>query len=397
MARKSDLVSHNSPLASEWPSVRRADYNDWRWQMRHRLKSPEDFTRAFDLSETERKALSRRSLGEGGLPIALTPYYASLMSRTDPEHPLRRAHIPREDEFQIGPGEYADPLGEEQHQVAPGIVHRYPDRVLFLVTNQCPVYCRYCMRSRLVGKMDREHLIPISQWEASIAYIKSNTTIREVLLSGGEPLMLGDERLAWLMRELDAIEHLDIIRFSTKTPAVLPQRITPDLIRALKVQKPIWMALHLLHPLEFTPEFITAMNRLARAGFVLTTQTPLLKGVNDNADTMRELMQLCIRHRIRPYYLFQCDPIHGSAYLRTPISKGLEIIEALQGSLSGHAVPHFVVDALGAGKMPLAPQRYTGSENGHHHFVNFRGERVSYYDGEDVALYAEKTDLSASA
>jgi lysine 2,3-aminomutase len=385
-------MSRKTRFASEWPAVTAAEWHDWRWQMRMRLKTPEDFERHFDLSETERKAAQQAAQR---LPIALTPYYAALMSKADPEHPLRRAHIPREDEFIISEGEYADPLGEERHQVAPGIVHRYPDRVLFLVTNQCPVYCRYCMRSRLVGKLDREHLIPISQWEEGIHYIKNTPTIREVLLSGGEPLMLGDERIAWLLTALDAIPHVEIIRFSTKTPAVLPQRITPELIRALKIKKPIWMALHLLHPLEFTPEFIKAVNRLARAGVVLTTQTPLLKGVNDDAETLKQLMQLCIQHRIRPYYLFQCDPIQGSSYLRTTLAKGLEMIEALQGSLSGHAVPHYVVDVAGAGKMPLAPQRYLGSSDGQHRFMNFRGEEVNYFDDSADALYAAKMDKSA--
>jgi len=369
-------------------SATTAQWRDWRWQMRNRLKTPEDFARVFELSETEQRAIAHAA---DRLPMALTPYYASLMSRMDPEHPLRRAHVPREAEFEISEGESSDPLGEERHQAAPGIVHRYPDRVLFLVTNQCQVYCRYCMRSRLVGKMDREHLIPVSQWEESIAYIKATRTIREVLLSGGEPLILGDERLAWLMRELSAIPHVEVIRFSTKTPAVLPQRITPDLIRALKTKKAIWMALHILHPLEFTPEFIKATDRLSRAGIVLTTQTPLLRGVNDDAETMKALMEACIRHRIRPYYLFQCDPIHGSAYLRTPISKGLEIIETLQGTLSGHALPHYVVDMAGAGKMPLAAQRYTGSADGYHSFVNFRGEETRYFDSESGALYDSKS------
>jgi len=376
-----------------FPDASIAEWADWRWQMRRRLRTPEDFDRVFELSETERTAIAHAA---DRLPIALTPYYASLMSRTDPEHPLRRAHIPREEEFTISEGEALDPLGEERHATAPGIVHRYPDRVLFLITNQCPVYCRYCMRSRLVGKLDREHLIPISQWEQSIAYIKNNKQIREVLLSGGEPLALGDERIAWLMAQLDAIAHVEVIRFSTKTPAILPQRITPALLRALKTRKPIWMALHLLHPWEFRPEFVKAAERLARAGIILTTQTPLLKGVNDNAETMQQLMAACIRHRIRPYYIFQCDPIHGSAYLRAPIAKGLEIIEALQGSLSGHAVPHYVVDMQGAGKMPLAAQRYIKSENGYHHFINFRGEQAQYFDSEFAALYDSKSEIQAA-
>ncbi len=360
--------------------------------MRHRIRKAEDFARIFALSDDEASALKH---AEDHLPVALTPYYASLMSRTDAEHPLRRAHLPREAEFVISEGEHTDPLGEEKHQASPGITHRYPDRVLFLITNQCPVYCRYCMRSRLVGKMDKEHLIPMSQWEASLKYIREHTEIREVLLSGGEPLLLGDERLAWLLKELDQIPHVEIIRFSTKMLAAMPQRVTPQFLRALKTAKPIWMALHLLHPLEITSEFSKAAEKLIRAGIVLTTQTPLLKGVNDDAEVMKELMTLCIRNRIRPYYIFQCDPITGSAYLRPPIEKGLEIIEALQGSVSGHAVPHYVVDMEGAGKMTLAPQRYSHSEDGYHYFTNYKGETARYYDPDTrapVKLPAAKSD-----
>lgn len=369
-----------------------ADWNSWQWQMRNRLRRPDDFARAFELSADETAALRH---AEDHLPVAVTPYYASLMSRTDPEHPLRRAHLPREAEFVISEGEHQDPLGEAKHQAAPGITHRYPDRVLFLITNQCPVYCRYCMRSRLVGKMDKEHLIPMSQWEASLKYIREHDEIREVLLSGGEPLLLGDERLAWLLKELDQIPHVEIIRFSTKMLAAMPQRVTPQFLRALKTKKPIWMALHLLHPLEITQEFSRAAEKLIRAGIVLTTQTPLLKGVNDDAEAMKTLMQLCIKNRIRPYYIFQCDPIHGSAYLRPPIEKGLEIIEALQGSISGHAVPHYVVDMEGAGKMTLAPQRYSHSEADYHYFTNYKGETARYYDPDTRApakLSAIKSD-----
>jgi lysine 2,3-aminomutase len=352
--------------------------------MQHRLKTAADFAAHFDLTADEQAAITHAA---ERLPLGLTPYYAGLISRTDPDHPLRRAHIPRMAEFIHGEGESADPLGEERHQVAPGIVHRYPDRVLFLVTNQCPVYCRYCMRSRLVGKMDKEHIIPMSQWEASLDYIRRTPTIREVLLSGGEPLLLGDERLAWLMGQLDAIPHITLIRFSTKTPAALPQRITPGLTRALKTRKAVWMALHLLHPLEFTSEFIKAAARLHRAGIVLTTQTPLLRGVNDSTEALSELFALCLAHRIRPYYLLQCDPIVGSAHLRVPLARGLEILESLQGSISGHALPHYVVDMAGAGKMPLAPQRYVGAADGYHHFVNFRGEAARYADPDSPALY----------
>ncbi len=262
--------------------------------MRASLKTPDDFARYFDLTENERTALAQAA---DRLPVSITPYYAALMSHRDSEHPLRRAHLPRTEEFVISKGESLDPLGEAKDQAAPGIVHRYPDRVLFLVTNQCPVYCRYCMRSRLVGKKNKEYLIPMSQWEASLDYIRTHSEIREVLLSGGEPLMLGDERLGWLMQQLDAIPHLEIIRFSTKIPAVLPQRITTDLVRALKTKKPIWMALHILHPLEFTPEFIRATEKLTRAGIILTTQTPLLAGVNDDAQVLQTLFQSCIRHR----------------------------------------------------------------------------------------------------
>lgn len=370
-----------------FPDASAADWADWKWQMRNRLRRPEDFARIFDLTADEASAIRH---ADDRLPVALTPYYASLMSRTDAEEPLRRAHLPREAEFVISEGEHIDPLGEEKHAAAPGITHRYPDRVRFLITNQCPVYCRFCMRSRLVGKMDKEHLIPMSQWEASLKYIRENKEIREVLLTGGEPLMLGDERSQWLLAALDQIPHVEIIRFSTKMVTALPQRITPSFIRALKTRKPIWMALHILHASEITTEFTKACERLVRAGIVLTTQTPLLKGVNDDAEVMRELMTACVRNRIRPYYIFQCDPIVGSAYLRPSLEKGLEIIEALQGSLSGHAVPHYVVDMEGAGKMTLAPQRYVSSADGYHHFVNFRGEEARYFDPGTASLYDAK-------
>ncbi len=379
-----------------FPTATAADWHDWRWQMRHRLKTPDDFARVFNLTDDESAALLQ---AKDRLPVALTPYYASLMSRDNVEDPLRRAHLPRLAEFVHSPGESSDPLGEAPDEKVPGIIHRYPDRVLFLLTNQCPVYCRYCMRARLVGKLDEASLIPISQWQGALDYIRAHTDIRDVLLSGGEPLMIGDERLDWLLRELRRIPHVEIIRFSTKTPLILPQRITVNLVKILKRANPVWLGLHILHAREFTTESIIALNRLADAGLVLSSQTPLLKGVNDSVETIKELMQRCVKHRVRPYYLFQCDPIAGSAHLRPSLETGLEIISALQGHTTGYAVPHYVVDVEGAGKMPLTQNYYLGRDPADpdwHLLRNYKGEAARYYDPVSAALYPDQHDVKIS-
>jgi lysine 2,3-aminomutase len=304
------------------------------------------------LSQEERQALLG---GETKLPMAVTPYYLSLIPPDDPDYPLRRAVIPTVHEFYTGPGEADDPLGEEEQSPVPGLVHRYPDRVLFLVHDFCSTYCRYCTRSRVVGhgKVRPER----ARFERILDYIRKNRAIRDVILSGGDPLLLSDERLEWLLNQLRLIPHVEVIRIGTKIPAVLPQRVTSRLVRIIKRYHPVWMSLHFMHPAECTSETQKACSMLADGGIPLGSQTVLLKGINDEVETMKSLMQNLMKMRVRPYYLYQCDPISGSSHFRTPVAKGLEIIRGLRGYTSGYAVPTYVIDAPGGGgKIPLMPE-----------------------------------------
>jgi lysine 2,3-aminomutase len=314
------------------------------------------------------------------LPLAITPYYASLLSADNASQPLHRTVIPSLDEGTLSVGEQQDPLAEERDTPVPGIVHRYPDRVLFLVTDYCSTYCRYCTRSRMVGG-NNQHPYKFEQWEKGIAYIAGNPAIRDVLLSGGDPLTLSDERLGWLLSRLKAIPHLEILRIGTKVPAVMPQRITPALISILKRHHPLWMSIHVTHPDELTPEMYRACKRLADAGIPLGSQTVLLSGINDDVETMKRLMHGLLRFRIKPYYLYQCDPIPGSAHFRTPISKGLDIIKGLRGYTTGYAVPSYVIDAPGGGgKIPLLPEYLIGKEGNDLILRNYAGELFRYPD-----------------
>ncbi|MCS6770890.1 MAG: KamA family radical SAM protein [Kiritimatiellae bacterium] len=358
-----------------YPSATLTDWNDWRWQLRHRITDLEGLERIFRLTEEEREAVRRLNR----LPLGITPYYASLIDPVDPAHPLRRTKIPSLAEFQRYPGEYDDPLGEERHRVAPGLIHTYPDKVLFLVTDFCATYCRYCMRSRLVGQGT---FIPnAAMWEEALAYIRAHAEVRDVLLSGGDPLILSDERLAWLLERLRAIRHVEIIRIGTKVPAVLPMRITPALCRTLRRFHPLFISIHFIHPEELTPETARACERLADAGIPLGGQMVLLKGINDDPETMRRLCQGQLRMRVRPYYLHQCDAIVGSMQFRTPIQAGLEIIRALHGHTSGYAVPTYMVDAPGGGgKVPLTPSYVVGRQGADLVIRNHAGALYRYYD-----------------
>jgi lysine 2,3-aminomutase len=327
------------------------------------------------LSEDERAALSQGAM----LPVSITPYYMSLLSRDDHSQPLRRTVIPTAAEFDRGLGEADDPLGEDGDSPVPGLVHRYPDRVLLLVTDFCSSYCRYCTRSRMVG---HGSIAPAeARLEAAFDYIRRTPAIRDVLISGGDPLALSDERLDWILTRLREIPHVEFLRMGTKMPAVLPQRITPELCRMLRKHHPLWMSLHFLHPDECTPESFQACTRLADAGIPLGSQTVLLAGVNDNVETMKELVHRLLRMRVRPYYLYQCDPITGSAHFRTPVSKGLEIIEGLRGHTTGYAVPNYVIDAPGGGgKIPLQPNYVVGREGDDLLLRNFEGNVYRYPD-----------------
>jgi lysine 2,3-aminomutase len=359
-----------------FPQVTDQEWNDWRWQSRHRIRTLPQLEQMLLLSPAEREAMSEAA---ALLPVGITPYYMSLLSRTDPLQPLRRSVVPTTAEFVQSSGEADDPLGEDAHSPVPGLVHRYPDRVLFLVLDHCSTYCRYCTRSRVVGHGE----LPPSQkrLELAIDYIRRTPTIRDVLLSGGDPLGMSEERLDWLLTQLRAIPHVEFLRIGTKMPAVLPHRITPQLCRILRKFHPLWMSLHFIHPDECTPEAVRACNRLADAGIPLGSQTVLLKGINDDVATMKELVHRLLMMRVRPYYLYQCDPISGSSHFRTSVQTGLDIIDGLRGHTTGYAVPNYVIDAPGGGgKIPLQPAYVVGREADDLVLRNYENRTFRYSD-----------------
>jgi lysine 2,3-aminomutase len=361
-----------------YPGTSTAEWNDWRWQMRTRIRTLDELSRIFRLSPDEHAAVARH---QGSLPVGITPYYASLMGLDDPQEALRRTHIMTGDEYLRTAGEADDPLGEDHDTVVPGLVHRYPDRVLFLTTGTCSTYCRYCTRSRLVGNPGGEYQFSVRQWEAAIAYIEAHTEVRDVLLSGGDPFTIGDDKLDWLLGRLRAIKHIEFLRIGSKMPVVLPQRITKDLIRILRKHSPLWMSIHVTHPAEMTPEVTESFARLADAGIPLGSQTVLLKGVNDDPAIMTELMHGLLLRRVKPDYLYQCDPISGSAHFRTSVDKGLEIISALRGHTTGYATPMYVIDAPnGGGKIQLAPDPVVGRDGIDLLLRNFEGKVFRYPD-----------------
>ena len=354
------------------------EWDDWRWQFRKRIRTLAELERLFVLSDEERDAIQRH---KGSLPVGITPYYASLMSRHDADDPLRRTHIPVGTEYIKTLGEADDPLGEDHDAAVPGLVHRYPDRVLFLVTGTCSTYCRYCTRSRMVGAVGGEYTFSKSQWEKALQYIEAHTEIRDVLLSGGDPLTLADEPLDYLLTRLRAIKHVEFLRIGTKVPVVLPMRVTKNLTRILKKMHPLWMSIHFTHPSELTKEVTESTARLADAGIPLGSQTVLLKGINDEVETMKSLYHGLLMRRVKPYYLYQCDPITGSSHFRTPVEKGLEIIEGLRGHTTGYAVPHYVIDAPGGGgKIPVVPDYLVGRDGDDVVLRNFEGKTYKYRD-----------------
>jgi lysine 2,3-aminomutase len=364
-----------------FPDITDEQWHDWQWQISHRFRDAHALNRIIHLSENERNAM----LGHAGsLPVAITPYYASLLDRDDAGHPLRRSVVPAIEECFRSDGEADDPLAEDQDSPVPGIVHRYPDRVLFLVTDFCSTYCRYCTRSRLVGHQG-EHPFQIDLWEKAIAYIAANSQIRDVLLSGGDPLTLSDKKMQWLLSRLRRIPHVEMLRIGTKAPVVMPQRITPELVRMLKRYHPLWISIHITHPDEITPEMAQACIRMADAGIPLGSQTVLLSGINDDLDTMKKLVHGLLQIRVKPYYLYQCDPIPGSSHFRTPVGKGLEIMEGLRGHTTGYAVPTYVIDAPGGGgKIPLLPQYALGYEEGDLLLRNYQGQLYRYPDRQTI-------------
>ncbi|MDR3210854.1 MAG: KamA family radical SAM protein [Planctomycetota bacterium] len=363
-----------------FPRASLSDWNNWHWQLQNSLRTTEAISAVVPLTTDEEAAITGCGSPNAGLPVAITPYYASLINPFDPADPIRRAIIPSCAEFASNPGESGDPLGEESQSPTLGLVHRYPDRVLFLATEYCASYCRYCTRSRLVGQSERQRY-RFEQWQKALDYIAATPSIRDVVLSGGDPLTLPDEALEWLLMSLRAIKHVEVIRIGSKAPAVLPMRITPALTKLIRKHHPVWMSLHFTHPAELTPETAEACARLADAGAPLGSQTVLLRGINDDAGTLRTLMTGLMKIRVRPYYLYQCDPIAGSAHLRTPVEKGVEMIEALRGHVSGYAVPQYVIDAPGGGgKIPLLPKYRLSCQDGDLSLRNYQGKVFHYPD-----------------
>jgi len=357
-----------------YPEISDREWNDWQWQITHTIRSYEKLSRILTLSSDESQV---ETLSQ--LPLSITPHYLSLLSADDPDQALRRSVVPSVNELIKMECESDDPLGEDHQSPVPGLVHRYPDRVLFLLLDSCSTYCRYCTRSRVVGQGGISS--SLARWEKAIEYIRKTPAIRDVLLSGGDPMTLSDERLEWVLSRLRAIDHVEIIRIGTKVTTVLPQRITPKLVKMLKQYHPLWMSLHFTHPDECTPETYRACAMLADAGIPLGSQTVLLKGINDSVDTMKSLMHNLMKMRVRPYYLYQCDPISGSGHFRTSIDKGLEIIRGLRGFTSGYAVPTYVVDAPGGGgKIPLTPDYVQGHTNENIVLTNYENKTCTYPD-----------------
>jgi lysine 2,3-aminomutase len=334
-----------------WPEAKPEEWNDWRWQLRHRVTTLAQAERHLRLTPAEREGLL---LTAHKLAFAVTPHYFNLIDPDDPDCPIRRQVIPLPGEAVVSPGEMSDPCGEDSHMPVPGLVHRYPDRVLFLVTSRCAAYCRYCTRSRVVSGAGGQELD--TDFDEAFAYLEKHTEVRDVLLSGGDALLLSDDKLRRILSRLRAIKHIEFLRIGSRIPIFLPQRITPELCAMLREFHPLWMSVHVNHPRELTTEVRDALGRLADAGIPLGNQSVLLAGVNDDTEVMRALIHKLLQSRVRPYYLYQCDLIHGSAHLRASVAKGVEIIESLRGHTTGYAIPQFVIDAPGGGgKIPVNP------------------------------------------
>ena len=349
----------------------------WRWQLANAITDLDGLSRHVDLTDDER-AGAARALG-GGFPLSITPYYLGLIDRTDPACPIRRQCVPHALEGTDVPGDLRDPLGEEANEVAPHLVQRYPDRVLLLATDRCSVYCRFCTRSRMVGNGGGARS-PASL-EPALRYVAAHPEIREVIISGGDPLVAKSERIADLLQQLAALPNVDHVRVASRTPVTLPQRITDELCRALRSHPSVWLMTHFNHPRELTEEARRACTLLADHGIPVMNHTVLLRGINDDASVLEALFRQLVRVRVRPYYLLQTDPVRGTGHLRTKLAAGLAIMEALQGRLSGIALPKFIVDTPnGRGKVPLSPDYLVRSEGGVTTLRTFRGELVDYID-----------------
>jgi lysine 2,3-aminomutase len=378
--RLQTLKEFHSAGRGPWRDVSDADWNDWHWQLKNRITTAEQLQKV--LPGLTQEEFAGAKLANHKLALAITPYFFNLIDPADKNCPVRLQVIPKIAETHTAPWEMSDPCGEDSHSPVPGLVHRYPDRVLFLVTDRCAAYCRYCTRSRLVSNASGYDFHP--EFDKQIEYIVKHPEIRDVLLSGGDPLLLSDDKLEKLLSRLRAIPHVEFLRIGSRIPTFLPQRITPELCAMLKKNHPLFMSVHSNHPRELTTEVREALGRLADAGIPLGNQSVLLKHVNDDVTVMKAHVQKLLMCRVKPYYIYQCDLISGSAHLRTSVSKGLEIMEQLRGHTTGYAVPTYVIDAPGGGgKVPISPEYVLCRNAGRVLIRNYEGKIFEYPEAED--------------
>ncbi|WP_291579502.1 lysine 2,3-aminomutase [Clostridium sp. UBA6640] len=351
-----------------------ADWNDWRWQVRNRIETVEELKKYIPLTKEEEEGVAQCVKT---LRMAITPYYLSLIDPNDPNDPVRKQAIPTALELNKADADLEDPLHEDTDSPVPGLTHRYPDRVLLLITDMCSMYCRHCTRRRFAGQSDDS--MPMERIDNAIEYIRNTPQVRDVLLSGGDALLVSDDVLEYIIAKLREIPHVEIVRIGSRTPVVLPQRITPEFANMLKKYHPVWLNTHFNHPNEITEESTRACQLLADAGVPLGNQSVLLRGVNDCVHVMKELVNTLVKIRVRPYYIYQCDLSLGLEHFRTPVSKGIEIIEGLRGHTSGYCVPTFVVDAPGGGgKTPVMPNYVISQSHDKVILRNFEGVITTY-------------------
>ncbi|HAO65583.1 MAG TPA: lysine 2,3-aminomutase [Verrucomicrobiales bacterium] len=396
-AQVSELLSSHKRFTSggrgPWHAVSDSDWQDWRWQLKNRINNLDQLESVVpDLSDEE---IQGAELANTKLSLGITPYFSNLIHREDPICPIRRQVVPRVEETVSSAWDMSDPCGEDEHSPVPGLVHRYPDRVLFLVTDRCAAYCRYCTRSRLVSNASGYGFQP--DYQEQLDYIRKHPEVRDVLFSGGDPLLLSDSKLEGLLKALRDIPHVEFIRIGSRIPIFLPQRITSDLCEMLKQFHPLFMSVHANHPRELTTEVKEALGRLADAGIPLGNQSVLLRGVNDSVPVMKALIHKLLMCRVRPYYLYQCDLISGSAHLRTSVRKGLEIMRGLRGHTTGYAVPQYVIDAPGGGgKVPINPEYILSHNNERVVIRNFEGRVFEYPEVADEPEDASSMKVCSS-
>jgi lysine 2,3-aminomutase len=366
----------NAQIKSRWADVPANQWDDWHWQLANRIRTLDELRILLRLTPDEELGIQRAT---ERFRMEITPYFATLMDPDNSDCPIRRQVIPSAAELVVTRSEQVDPLAEKKHTPVPAIIHRYPDRVLFFPTLHCAAYCRFCTRSRIVGHI--EETVPFDELEPAFEYLRTHREIRDVVISGGDPLTIGDRKLEFLLSTLRSIEHLEILRIHTRVPIFLPQRIDSALTAMLKKYHPFFMSIHVNHPKEITPEAAEACTRLADAGIPLGGQTVLLKGINDDVVTMKKLMHELMKVRIRPYYLNHCDLVAGTSHMRTSVADGVAIIEGLRGHTSGFAVPTFVIDTPeGGGKIPVGPQYVISNNDGRLTLRNYRNEFYEYVD-----------------